>query len=819
MALGSPWTREALLGWWPRDSALALLRQALFVPTWQPAPGPYPYTPQFTWTTNLGFVLLLVTVAVLVPRLVARPTAAGGVRWAAAVGAGVLVSVLGSALQWILAIAFGTDVILTYGRDASALLGSFLVDGLVFGVLFGLLIAVVYAGGATAPPQARARAASRTRQRRTAMAGSFPEAPAPVATGTTPGDVTRYLCAAAYLRPSFARRVVDDVLGDGLGAIAVSPGVDLVPVARHSLTAHRLHRERNRKLAAVTCLIAAFGPLWLLFAGLALRTLGAAARGRPRAVRGREVPPVSRAAWRVAGTAGALLLAGVLAGMALSALPLPGLLRWLVGGYLLGLPPLLAVIAGGALALRIVADEDRDMEERLRGALRRDVFDPDMSPRPAPVEPWAAARIAAVAAAQRGNVTCYSGFSPFVGYGEKESEWTLSVPLLPPEPSREGGGGRESSAAVSRFDAWDVVTRLRRRLREVAEGTDSAAGSGRRLDENGRDDGWGGRRDDGWDGGRDDGWGDGGRSGARDRDRDGGWGDGGRSRARDGGRGDRAVGPATGDWPPVDGLVVEDRVFVSGRELARDGRLLPDPRRAPVTLLPAEALRRIALNPDGVARHCVAAHVPLWGGEVVSSHFLHVAVVGRTLHLRCDRYVLGPVWRDLHVVDLLRPAGAAGSRAALVLKALGRTGAALRGAARSFLADALAEYRTPRRRRREQRAAVEDPAFDRGARVSVREDAQGPEYLHHFQLVDARRALNALDRHALAAVRDFLDEHGVDTADFRTQSQTILNHGVLQTGGVSVVGNQAVGQGAQATAESATARAGDPPRSGTAAKR
>ncbi|MCP9988999.1 hypothetical protein LUX01_22475 [Streptomyces sudanensis] len=265
---------------------------------------------------------------------------------------------------------------------------------------------------------------------------------------------------------------------------------------------------------------------------------------------------------------------------------------------------------------------------------------------------------------------------------------------------------------------------------------------------------------------------------------------------------------------------MEDRVFVSGRDLAGDERFLPDPLRPPATRLPEEAVRRIALRPDGAARHYLASHLPLWGGEVVPSHLLHVAVADGTLHLRCERYVLGPVRRDLHAVDLLPPASAGGTgRRALLPGALRRTGGALWRAPRSCLADALAEHRRPRRLRSELRAAREDPAFDRGARLSVREAVQGPEYFHHFQPVDARHTLDALDRHALAAVRDFLEEHGVDTADFRTQSQTILNHGVLQTGGVSVVGNQAVGTGAQATTATATASAGGrQPSGGTAGR-
>ncbi|MFJ8695680.1 hypothetical protein [Streptomyces roseolilacinus] len=754
VVLGSPWTREPLLVLRPDGGFLSMLHRALLSPGWELSPSSDPYLGAMDLRGNIAFVGLLAGTALLVPRLVGGAPAGRGVRFAAALGTGVLVSVIGSVLSWAAVATYGPPAVLLFGRDAEAVLVMFLLDGLVFGALFGLLVAAVYAGAGTAP-RARDRATSRTREGRTPVADPSPgvgDPPQSVATGTEPGDATRYLCAAAYTDPEFARRVVECVLGDRLGAIAVSPGVDLVPVARHSLTARRLRRERDRRLAAAFGVIALAGPLWLLFARLALRYLGAAATSRSRypAERGRHLPHPSP--WRLAATAGLLLVAGVLVGRALSALPLPGLLRWLAGGYWYGVPPLLAVVAGAGLALRTVLDEEADVDARMRGALRRGAFDPNGLPRPGAVEPWAAARIAAVADAQRGNVTCYSGFSPFAGYGRRESEWTLSLPLLPAEPT--AGDARRTPAAVTDFDAWDVVDRLRHRLAKTADDIPVPAGHGRA------------------------------------------------------------------------GLVVEDRVFASGRELADDGRLLPDPLRAPATRLPEEAVRQIALHPDGVARHFLVSHLPLWGGEVVPSQFLHVAVAGRTLHLRCERFVLGPVRREMHAVDLLPPAAlTARSLRSLPSSALRRTGGALWRAPWSCLADALAEYRRPRRLRSELRAAREDPAFDRGARLSIREDAQGPEYFHHFQPVDARRTLDALDRHALAAVRDFLDEHGVDTTDFRAQSQTILNHGILQTGGVSVVGNQAIGTGAQASAGSATAQASarsattqaaGPPSGGTA---
>jgi hypothetical protein len=96
-------------------------------------------------------------------------------------------------------------------------------------------------------------------------------------------------------------------------------------------------------------------------------------------------------------------------------------------------------------------------------------------------------------------------------------------------------------------------------------------------------------------------------------------------------------------------------------------------------------------------------------------------------------------------------------------------------------------------------AMEQDPMFDFGARLSVREMALSPAYRNYFQVVDAERILSMVERHTLAAIREFLDSHGLDTTDFRGQQQTILNHGLIQQGGMSIVGNQAVGTGASAT--------------------
>lgn len=713
MLLGSPWMRDPLNEARPDTPLMSLVHRSLYVPAWDLSPSSEGLAEPLYLAGNTALIILLAGAA-LAPRLLARGPASQGIRWLAAFGAGMILSLIAAMASWAVVKADGEQALMFFGSPTDAVIVNFLVDGLVFGLLLGVALAAVFGGTGT-------RAAmSCIRERSSTMAPSSPDVPGGVVGSTTPGDTTRHLCAAAYTDPGFTRRVVEDVLRDELGAVAPSPGVDLVPVVRHSLAARRLHRARDHRLVAIYLLIAVFGPLWLVFGNLAFKALAKASRAPRRVVRGREPVDTAAAARWLVGTIAGLLLAGVLFGLFLSALPLSGPWSWLAGSYALGIPPLLAVIGGGVWAYWVMAQEELDVDKRLRESLRRENFSPEAGPEPG--ESWAIAGVQAVAEAQSGNVTVYSGFSPFVGQGVRQSQWSLSLPLLPERPG----------TPLTDFDTWDVVERLRARLREAA------------------------------------------------------------------------VRHATAE-PPVDGgpslaaLEVEDRVFVSGTQITGDRRLLPVLIKAPVARLSGPAVRDIALDPQGTPRHCLAAHLPLWGGAVVPSQLLHIAVVGRTLHLHCDRHVLTPLRPDLRGVDLLPASLTHAHRAGLLLSALRRSGGALFGAPRAVLGDAFREWGAPRRQRREREAAKTDPAFDRGARLSIREHAMSAEYLDHFQRVDAERAFAALDRHALAAVRDFLDEHGVDTTDFRTQTQTILNHGVLQTGGVSVVGNQAVGPNAQAT--------------------
>ncbi|TYK46189.1 hypothetical protein [Actinomadura decatromicini] len=546
--------------------------------------------------------------------------------------------------------------------------------------------------------------------------------------GSVQGDVTRYLCAAAYLDEKFADRVVEEVLADEISAVAPSPDVDLEAVARHCLAAREIRYPRDLKLAGAFGVVALFAPLWLLFVAFLASAVGQADRQRTLGARGRRQPD-ERALLRVGFQAGWIVLVAFMLVAMFSQLHLNSILSWLFGMYMFGVPAVLASVGAALYASMTMMRYDLATDELLRTSLSREAFACPALPL-VPRRDWIKDRLAAIRQAQDGNVTVYSGYTPFMGFANAHSSWRLAVPLLPAE--RPAGVPRPD--APTPFSVAELVDHVRDRLGAAVE-----------------------------------------RDGA----------------------------PGTGDAGASGSLLIEDRVFADGATIGDDERFMSIYALAPVMRLSSDAVHEIILNPTGTVRHYLAVHLPLWGGDVVPSVFLHFSTVGDTLHLQCSNHVLGPVVADYHLVDRLRDPLTPERRREVLIEALSRTGTTLFGAPFRALDHARFERRQAKRMEHELAAMKQDPMYDLGARVSIREMALSSTYHNYFQVIDAERITSSVQLHTLAIIRKFLDSRGFDTTDFRSQQQTIVNQGIIQQGGTSIVGNQAVGTGASATQNSA----------------
>ena len=249
------------------------------------------------------------------------------------------------------------------------------------------------------------------------MVQTPPRAPHAAPTTSPLSDVTRYLCAAAYLDAVFRNEVMDELLGDPRRAVAPShKGFDIGPVLRHCLRARDLLLVRDLLLLAVI-VVGLVVDLALMLPWLALLAVMSLSTVRPR-----SLPPQLRS-----GSRGGVIMLGVVAVVALA----------MITFYLSALSPPDPYGASGGHAstvvgwLLVVATLAITVAYRvLIGSILARELAPGAATSPArPLAPALASRVDYVTSAQRTDITLYSGERPFVGAGTVRRAWAIAVEL------------------------------------------------------------------------------------------------------------------------------------------------------------------------------------------------------------------------------------------------------------------------------------------------------------------------------------------------------------------------------------------------------
>ncbi|SCF49515.1 hypothetical protein GA0070216_13520 [Micromonospora matsumotoense] len=218
-------------------------------------------------------------------------------------------------------------------------------------------------------------------------------------------------------------------------------------------------------------------------------------------------------------------------------------------------------------------------------------------------------------------------------------------------------------------------------------------------------------------------------------------------------------------------LTIQDRIFQSARE---DG-----PR---TTFTAPEEMAEIIRNPTNPARHYLACQVVSWGGDVVTTVYVHIAVQGRSLYLEVTSTTLAPCNERYRLVD---SDGGTGARAWLRAAVDGarhtpRTIVHAPGNLIRAMID-MSGYGSRTRRGTSRRRR------DYGALVSVREMGTRDKLRNFTQRQDILKFRRLIESRVFSHVLDFLDERDVDTSEVRAQRATILyNSGILVGGDMSV---------------------------------
>ena len=343
----------------------------------------------------------------------------------------------------------------------------------------------------------------------------------------------------------------------------------------------------------------------------------------------------------------------------------------------------------------------------------------------------AEARIAEVAAAQRGNMTIYGGDNPFIGTGPrlKDEDWSIAIEL-----DRAPGPGRDSSRSVSRsgsyvpVDPVELLQVIQARLEKVKDDG---------LPEN-----------------------------------------------------ERISALSLHDHVVGDGHCQWDSPVMDQARTMPYSQASPEAIDALIRH-PAAGLRyylRVCVSDEGqpvwIRRREVIGSTDQ---EIAVSAFIYVAVEGRMFYLQFVPTLLPPIYQEYHLVDRL-PGVASGEFMVKVILHTART--SFRDIVRApfgLIGTIVRMVAEQRSYRSEIRAASDYLFADMGARISVREFGGSAAARTYIQVLDTAKYTRIVQRLVLDTVLDFLREKGVDTSAYQESASAIITNSVTIHGNVGAM--------------------------------
>lgn len=244
-------------------------------------------------------------------------------------------------------------------------------------------------------------------------------------------------------------------------------------------------------------------------------------------------------------------------------------------------------------------------------------------------------------------------------------------------------------------------------------------------------------------------------------------------------------------------LVVEDKLYVNGPDIRNDKRFLSSPLARPFPRISADTIERTLGKPLQIARHYKCIRIVDWSGDLVLSVFVGIARISDTLSVTARYFLLTPIADKYRVVDTWNRTPSWRDWVQCGLTSLITSPFHFAFVPLILLSRLSKKIKKHRAIKALEKRILENPMFDYGAGSSLRESASAWAYRRYFQKMDTDMYHVILERQLLDKIVDFFDSRNIDTSDLKERRTTILNSGVLMSGGTIQAQSVAVGKEAK----------------------
>jgi hypothetical protein len=254
----------------------------------------------------------------------------------------------------------------------------------------------------------------------------------------------------------------------------------------------------------------------------------------------------------------------------------------------------------------------------------------------------------------------------------------------------------------------------------------------------------------------------------------------------------------------MQGTSIRDKIFVNGQEIRGDERFLPNLFSRPLTKIDSSTLNELIGGQSDQIRHYKCIRIISWQGEIILSVFLRFLKLRQNLFVEVSYFLLPPLKQEYRQIDEIQPNPTWRQRIQILQETFVKSLFLFPFAIFLLSGELIQPLARWTQRRYDRRLIRENPMFDYGASTSIRELAASNWYSHYFQKLDKEMYLKLVESQILDSIINFLDDHNIDTSDLRAREQTILNNGIIVTGGSVEARNLTVGKRAKSVINSIT---------------
>lgn len=246
----------------------------------------------------------------------------------------------------------------------------------------------------------------------------------------------------------------------------------------------------------------------------------------------------------------------------------------------------------------------------------------------------------------------------------------------------------------------------------------------------------------------------------------------------------------------IPNLTVTDKVFINGKKIRNNPELLPRKLGHPVNSVSPEYVEQVMRETNTEARFYRVIQVNDWEGDLILTAFLRFQKSDKSLFVENNYYLLPPVSEDLKTVDKIKEESGVrhflGWIFSLLFVTLGHTALSIfnvLGYVNEVISSIFGGKEAALRK-----IVKSSPDYDYGAVTSIREAISQVVYSQHFQKLDKERYFKIIEKRIFNMLEEFLDNKQIDASEFKERETSILNNGVLVTGGNLKADNIAVGK-------------------------